>query len=731
MQRKANYRRACFYKAGTALVAAVAVTTGAGSVLAQSASPPAEEQETEATNEIVVTALRRDQRLQDAPVAVTAIAGDALERLGSSKMEDVALLVPGMTFTVANGSVLTAIRGIAPDATTPVVDPSLAQHVDGVYQPRTYNMALQLADVESVEVLRGPQGTLYGRNATAGVINYALRGPTDEIEASITTAVGNYDRFMVKGAISGPIAEGIGFRIAGLLDQRSGYGRNPTLGLDVDDENVKGIRGVLRLEPASDLTIDVSGSISTNDFRNQFYSFTTIGGANCVGPIEPLCLIPPQERVSLADVLPRTQTRQATATAVISYEPADGVRIKSISGYIDSTYDSVYDSEGSAAPLTIAFLDLQSRQYTQELSLNLQPVDWVDAVIGAFYLDEHFETEGPLDFPNGLRPITTAPIRQSLALDQDTVSKAIFGDATFNLTDSLRLLTGIRYTRDKKRGRQLNSFGGVVNCTATPEVEYSSTTGKIGAQYEWSSNVMTYVTYQTGFKAGGFNYAACNDAFEPEKVKSYEAGFKSTLLDGDLTFNVTAYRYDYRDLQVTVLVPPAAILVENAAQVRGEGLEIESVARPTRDLRFDLAVSLLDARYRNFETIDQMTRELVNLDGETITRAPKYTISLGAEYSFVPIADYSLTARGEVYHSDKIFYTPFHEPISSQLEPFTILNAYLTLRPDHDEFRVMAFVRNLTDETYRTGGFNSTTFRSGRGSYNAPRTYGLEVGYNF
>jgi len=180
-----------------------------------------------------------------------------------------------------------------------------------------------------------------------------------------------------------------------------------------------------------------------------------------------------------------------------------------------------------------------------------------------------------------------------------------------------------------------------------------------------------------------------------------------------------------------VLVPPAAILVENAAKVRGKGVEVETVARPLDNLRFDVTVSLLDAKYRDFETTDQMTRQLVNLDGTTITRAPKYTFNIGAEYSFTPVEGYSLTARGEVYQSDKLFYTPFQEAISSQLEDFTIVNAYLTLRPDDERYKIMAFARNLTNETYRTGGFNSTAFRSGRGSYNAPRTYGLEFNYNF
>lgn len=733
MQLNFTRGRVTHLKTSAALLAVAFASAASTAAVAQSvpADEAVEEERAWKENEIVVTALRRDQRLQDAPVAVTAVNSEALDRLGSSKMEDIALLVPGMTFTVANGSVLTAIRGIAPDATTPVVDPSLAQHVDGVYQPRTYNMALQLADVDSVEVLRGPQGTLYGRNATAGVINYTLKGPTEELEASVTTAVGNYDRFMVKGSISGPISEGIGFRISGLMDKRSGFGWNPTLGVDVDDENIKGIRGVIRLEPTEGLRIDLSGSHVTNDFRNQFYAFTTLGGANCVGAIAALCAIPPRERVSLADVMPQTKTKQSTATAVMSYDVADGITLKSITGFIKSHYDSKYDSEGSAAPLTVGYLDLHSKQFTQEISANLEPAEWVDAVLGAFYLDETFDTLGPLDFPNGLRPITTAPIRQSLALNQTTKSKAVFADATFNVTDRFRLLSGIRYTRDRRVGRQLNSFGGAVNCTATPEVEYSSTTGKVGVQFEWSRDVMTYATYQTGFKAGGFNYSACNDTFEPEKVKSYEAGLKSTLLGGDLTFNLTAFRYDYSDLQVTVLVPPAAVLVENAAKVRGKGLEVETVARPLDNLRFDVTVSLLDAKYRDFETTNQLTGQLVNLDGTRITRAPKCTFNIGAEYSFTPVDGYSLTARGEVYQSDKIFYTPFHETISSQLEDFTIVNAYLTLRPDDERFKVMAFARNLTNETYRTGGFNSTTFRSGRGSYNAPRTYGLEVSYNF
>lgn len=531
---------------------------------AAAAGPAAEE-------EVVVTAQKRKQRLQEVPAAITALSSKVLGDRQLNTLADISTSIPNLQFTELNGVTVVAIRGVAPEGASPSLDPSTAQHIDGVYQPRPSNMNLQMADVDSIEVLRGPQGTLYGRNATAGVINYILKKPTAEFSAGAEFTVGNFERRQFKGYVNGAIAEGLSARVSTLLDSHDGYGLNLLSNRRIGGQDVKGVRAALEFDAIENLTVSLSAYyIDFKEVGPQAYALTPLIGAE-VDRFAPLSLLQTTAPRRVYSALePSTKNEQLGLTGTIAYDFNEAVSLKSITGYIDSDYRSLFDTAPLAVNFSNADYDYHSEFFSQEFNLNAKLFEKVDAVFGLYYMHENFDQSGSVNFPYGLIALGRIPTTAVNRMLEEATTKAAFADLTYSVTDRFRVIGGVRYTEDEKKEVQTVAYTGIfASCTNRDDkVSYSSTTGRIGVQYDFSENLTGYATWQSGFKAGGFNFAGCGDDFAPEKIQAYEAGLKGSMWDRRATFSLSGFYYDAQDFQVSKLVSLNGVLtqrIENAA----------------------------------------------------------------------------------------------------------------------------------------------------------------------
>lgn len=731
IDRHQNVRRRAV--GGMLLLSAAAAATV--SALAQDA--PAAGSASGGEEEIIVTAQKRRQALKDVPAAVTALTSKTLDDRVLNTVEDISTSVPNLQFTSFNGVTIVAIRGIAPEANSPSVDSSTAQHIDGVYQPRPTSMNLAMADLDSVEVLRGPQGTLYGRNATAGVINFILKRPGDELAAGVETTVGNYGRRKISAYVTGPVAEGLNARISALFDRNDGYGINLLTNKRVGGEDTEGVRAALEYTGLEGLNLYLSAYYvdSTIDGPNLF-AFTPLTGPDVAAHAPESLLQTTRPRRVYSDFDAETRTKQGGVTGIVDVAVTDNISIKSISGYVDSDFHSLFDT--APLPVLISWGEQKytSEMFSQEFNLNAKLFDRLDTVVGLYYMEENFDQAPDVHFPQGFlfNNIRTPFVVRNI-LNEDTTSKAIFADATYSITDDFRILGGIRYTEDEKEVEQSIFYGALTFCNSLPgKLSYSSTTGRAGVQYDVSDSVTAYATWQSGFKAGGFNVSGCGDDFDPEELDSYEIGIKGTLFDRRVTFALSGFHYDAKNFQVVQLVQVNGLItsrVENAAGANITGLELEATARLTDHLKIDINATYTDSEYKDYTAFNSMTRQFVDLDGYQLMKTPEYTFKLGVDYDFVPVDGFLLTLRGEVYHSAKIFYTPFHDAIAAQNDAFTIVNAFATLEPDEAGYRISLFGKNIFGEDYRISGNTSPAYNVGRGYWNDPATYGVTIAYDF
>ncbi|MDB5481033.1 MAG: hypothetical protein JWO83_2086 [Caulobacteraceae bacterium] len=685
---------------------------------------------------ITVTAEKRGQAIQTVPASITALPRSALELRQLDNIADIATQVPNLYFSESNGVEEVGIRGVVVDTTNPAVDPSIALHLDGVYQPRVSSMNLLVSDLDSIEVLRGPQGTLYGRNATGGVINVITRKPTGYFEAGLSALAGNYDRYMVKGYISGPIAHNLDMRISGIVDNRQGYGENLFTGSH-GSSNEWSAKIALRFRPTDNLIFDLSAyHLSTRSVGPLTYAVTPIGGPNVVA-------FPPQQTLSTTEPFrayngfnSTTSTEQTGVTATIDWTFAEGVKLKSITGYVQSRYRDDYDSDSMPVNLIEIRSNYPSTMYSQEFDLSTS-VRRLDALVGFYYLHEDVDNHSFDVFASGEPDFGVPPFNINIDMPQVTTSVAGFVDLTYRITDRMRLLGGVRETYDSKDVRQtfeLQNLGGFVCQDLPGAVASMSTTGKIGAQYDLTGSTMAYAQWQSGFKAAGYNFSICGNQFHPEEIRAWEGGLKGRYFDGRLTLYASIFYYNYTNMQLYRVTGVSAI-VDNAGRSTLYGAELEGAAQLTDQLKADWALSWLHARYDVYSAINTALPQpspLENLSGNTMIKAPNYTLRLGVEYK-LPLADLGyLTVRGEAYHSDTVYFTAFNEAIAKQ-GPYTLENIFIRYEPRNSHYQLTAFVKNIGNKSYLLSGYTLGAFfpNSGYGMYGDPRTMGVEVSARF
>lgn len=690
--------------------------------------------------DIVVTAQKRSESLQKVPAAITAVTGEALGNRQIANVEGLTSTVPGLTFGTYGGNARISIRGLGFDANGQGQEGRVAYYSNGVYFSRPASVASSFFDVDRVEVLRGPQGTLYGRNATGGAMNVIPNAPTETMSGYAELTVGNYDRVSVNAAISGAVAEDLTARVAITGNRRNGYGRNVATNSEIDNERSGSVRSIIKYEPTDIFSVSVTADYSREDDRNNPLHY--------FGQSNPALLVPGRAfggftASRIRDIAAKkdpTYESKFWGLAVHAELDLGFAKLRSISAYRNS--DFALDS--SIEPTNLSMLGIlfyeESKQYTQELQLSGE-TDNARWIVGAFYF--HEAVTGGAKIPYDLRLLGNplASQVQGLTLQGDIKSEAIagFGQIDYNISKKLELAIGMRYGWDEVSIADFAHVNFVDPYTPSYQPsssnvrrgskDWKSFLPKLGLNYQMSSDTLLYAAVSKGFKSGGFNIGDGAPAYNPEKLWSYELGVK-TRLPGSLgRVNVTGFYYDYSNLQVNKIIS-GTTRVENAASAELYGVEAEAMLKASQALSFDISASFLHSKFKEFLSQNPSFPTVLtpeNLAGNRLPSAPNYTIVAGAEYG-MDIGAGRLIWRGEANAVGRIYFTPFNRLQESQ-EAVVKYNAFLKLESAGQDWNASVFIKNITNETIRSSGLVAAA-RAGApslGSLQPPRTFGVTV----
>jgi iron complex outermembrane recepter protein len=732
------------------LAAAVAATLAAH---AQAQSPAG------TLEEIVVTAQKRAESLQDVPVAVTTLSGDAVRELAIVDIEGLAVQTPSFAFSKAGGEAQVYIRGVGTNIFGVGADPSVAVSLDGVYLGRT-NMGLtQFLDIDRVEILRGPQGTLYGRNATGGAINLVSRMPTPGLEGYVSAGYGEWDRIELEGAVGGPINDAWRYRLAARYMKDDGYtdDLDPRGSNEIDDNDIQAYRGILQYAPGGSFAATLIAEYT--EFSN---GNTSIIPRDDLGLAETRGAVPTGSISRVRNDLPTFFDWDSSGVTLnLEWQLAGGMTLTSITGWKDYKSDFLFNTDGTEIDVTRSNFKYDSEQLSQEIRLASSgegPWHWM---AGAYYFDE--QKTGGL----GLVRASLVPARSFIIpSENDTEAWALFGELGYDVTDRLRLTASLRYSDETKD--DFSAFGlvfdvlglespGPVTPVGAPRVasdSWDAWTPRFGIDYRHAENLLYYFSATRGFKSGGYNsLQPTNPPFDPEYIWSYEAGVKSQFADDRVRLNVAVFHYDYEDLQVSTFLNNLTFIT-NAAEATVNGIEVELQALPVPDLELGLAVSYLDAEYDEFLTAFGSTpctpvppattcaRPLIPFDasGNRMVNAPEWKLNATAQYSFSLGDRGRLVVGGQLSYQDDVYFTQINEAEVGQ-DAITLLDARISWFDPTDRLELAAWGRNLSDEEYFHNGvrFTSTSdpakdvFQIGNAlGYPAPgRSWGVRATYRF
>lgn len=717
--------------------------------------------------EIVVMAQKRSTALQETPISVTALSGEELQRAQITALADIKSRVPNFQMGDSGGFTQITVRGIGISNFSALAEGAVAVNLNEVYVSRPIAQGTSLYDISAIEVLRGPQGTLYGRNATAGAVNITTTRPTDELAGFGRLTIGNYGQVRFEGAIGGPAVEDkLLVRLAGFREKRNGYGENIVTGTDIDDEDAYGIRGTLVFTPTDELKATLIGEYNDQDNHGGGFHYvgplglTGLPGALGIPPVFVLLgdLVPSDPRDLAHGIDPSHKVRTSSVTGMVEWG-GDAFGLKSITGYRDQNVSNVGTIAGANLLGGVALTGEPAHQFSQEIQTHYD-TERVNLTAGLFYFDEKADASPATVYVSNLYvnnaraqlglpplPITGFTHLAEIGGQLKTTAKAVFAEGTMHLTDKLSATAGIRYSTERKKLFQRNmiSFdapyipGGenpVPAAVAIPSRKFDGWTPKFGIQYQVTPETLLYATYAKGFKAGGFDAGSppslVAEGFEPEKLTDYEGGLKTMLFDRRLRLNVSGFYYDYTDLQVQQTRGFNTIVTANAATARVYGAEVEISALVTDALTIDANASWLHARYKEYSGTDSALPLLPSIDfeGNRMNNAPDFRAFLAASYRW-DFERGKIRLRAEGEYSSKFYFTPSNIPLAGQ-SAYSKANAFLTYASNAGWYSA-AFVRNITDKTTLVAVTPvSELFGSPAvGTYAPPRTYGVEFGYTF
>jgi len=707
-------------------------------------------------SEIVVTARRQTESLQDVPISVTAISADNLYHNQIENIGDIQAMVPNLSLHVGDAAnAVIYLRGVGQIDSISFNDPGVGVYVDDVYMGRAQGSFLEVMDPERIEVLRGPQGTLYGRNTIGGAVKFVSARPSDEFEGYVDATIGNYGRRDIKASFGGPIiADKLAGKFAVAHSARDGYSENLFDGEDDFDKKTTAWRGSLLFTPDEDLSFYLVADGSENDPSHS----RTPHKETPIFSVVTNDFVQPTDDPFVVDVDFNTLERLKTFGIALTSEYVMGdFTLKSITAYREMDYRTEIDLDGTRDS-SFGIYDFEDQdQFSQELQLMYNSEN-LSIVSGLYYFKENDITFAGAVAPDffvqlpGIGPFAF-PIINAGERDQTNTSKAIYAQATYDATEKLSVTLGARFTKEKKevasRGEEFFGTGittsvgmeeafrtgvGYSVTSFEAEDEWDSFSPKLSLDYKVNDDVLVYASASRGFKSGGFNGRLTDRAqpFDPETLWSYEAGLKSTLLDQRVRLNMAAFYNDYKNFQLSrfsadPVTGAFASIFDNAGEATIYGLEMELTALVTENLQLDANFGYLNSSYDellgDFDIDVSDQRNLVN--------APKWTSRAGFTCD-VPLGDNgSLFFNGAVSYRSKTYLTVSSSEILAQ-DGYALVDASIRYTTEDGHWNVILSGQNLTNKEYREHAFDLSAAPGVQlGYYGTPRTYSLNVRYSF
>nr|WP_321510334.1 TonB-dependent receptor [uncultured Hyphomonas sp.] len=689
---------------------AIAMLAAGQLAVAQESGTDAAEpvEQTRSLQKVVITARKQQETSLEAPLSVTAFTSDTLINEGIGDPDALALRTPGMTYGNFGDSKLspTSLRGVIGGAGSAGADPAVAYYLDEVFLGQGVGAAVDLFDLERVEVLRGPQGTLFGRNAIGGAVSYTTARPTDEFEARLEAEAGNYDYYRIGAVVSGPLVKDtVSGRLAFQKTERGGLSDNVVLGQEVNTEGSWSARGQLLFN----LGVETEWLL-TADYKEIdqepliFETLKYIEGTTFVSVLDAFAIernADPFDRKVYADQQP-VETAEIWGASSTFTTTISGVDITNITSYREHDYFSRTDTDRSALSWLYDGDPETTQRFSNEFRLNWSSGD-LDWILGTYYYDQEASNLSFIEIGSDLADLLGAPEaaggRSGSDARMDTRSIAAFASMTWNVSEKLDVTLGARYTDEEKKidYSQSDPFGLLGgDFSVTGSDSWSEVTPTANVRYRFTPETIGYVTVSSGFKSGGYNDAlgdANGISFDPETLWNYEVGLKGELFDGQMQASLAVFYMDWTDIQITTDNPNTPLYdpqISNAGAAHSTGVELEVLSRVTDYLTVGLNAALQEAEFD----------EGILPDGtplDKIPYAPDYTLNLNADYEapLTQTLDWfvggSVLARGESYLTQD-------NQADGRVESYTLYNLSAGIAANDGSWRFSIWGENLGDE---------------------------------
>lgn len=741
-----------------ALLAGAAWSAMAGLAAAQDA--PAQEPDV-AVEDIIVTARRTEESAQRTPLSISAFSGENLERRGAQQVTDLQGSVPNLNIVQGRGSSNSTniyIRGVGQPDALQTFDPAVGVYVDDVYYSRIRGTQFDLLDLERVEVLRGPQGTLYGKNTIGGALKLVSRRPGQDFRARGSVSIGDYAMFEAQAAVSGPITDTLAFGVSALHSERGGYVQDPVTDAEYNDKNTTAVRAALAWDPSASLRVDLTADYSHDDAGlNVGQPQNTL--TNLFGV--PLIVLPATApeydyQTRTTPGLPNSTRLEAYGTSLrVAWDLSPNLTLKSITAYRELHTDDYIDFDATQLEIADALVAVDQNQISQEFQATYVSGP-ITAVGGLYYLKEdvssHQESYNDdltsnLVFPllglNGNYTFT-----RFIDDELETTSKAAYANLTYQVTDALRVSGGVRYTEEEKdyfrRTNVASNAPALVSAYtfAPPVGEYDDTSVMISADYDLTDGVMVYARFAQGFKSGGYNgranTAAESTEYRPETADSYEFGVKTSTWNNRIRANVAVFQTSYQDFQARVSglstdpitgLPIAGLSVINAGELNLFGWEFEGAVAVSSALTFDAQLGYLDAHYEEFNDA-----RFTSTGGSRAFQEPAFSPKLTARYGVTYVHDLAgggdVTLGGAARFRSRMALAVDNTLANSMIElpgmfqdDYWLYDARIVWNDASGRWSAGFYGQNLSDEVYKTDAQEFSSIGNIRTAYyGAPRT---------
>ena len=727
--------------------------------------------------DIVVTAQRRSERLLDVPISITAVGGADLQRLHADNVSRLEFIAPGFTWGSQGSDSFPAIRGVRTSLVSAQNDPVIGFYIDGIYQSRTQQQSIPLFDIARVEVQRGPQGTLYGRNTFGGNLSVVTASPTNRVEGALNADMGNYNSQRIDGFINTPLTDTLALRVAGVYQDHDGYVRSKS-GVVIADLQEYAGRASLKWTPDSRVEVELHGGFWRRDDAGAgSYGYKVAGtlinpqtgyqsingvpyavnpsvknGSVLVRGVDIGVAVTPGAYINDWDYQPFERIRENYASGTVSYDLGIATA-RSITGYTFFRAHRSADNDQSSVIFQAPAQGFGSGQqepntraktFTQEVQLvsnSTTPFQWI---LGGYYLnDDIFETyQQKIDAPNSVVP----GFRADAALK--TKAYAAYAQGTYAIVpDTLRLIGGVRYSYEKKSFGFADYADGVPNTYVftTPysvtsgSPSFDSVTWRAGIQFTPDRATMVYATASTGFASGGVNDTGGSTAipasYAPQKVNAYEAGIKNQFMNGRVQTEVAIYYNRYSNLQINVYTPQVSYF-GSAGRARSYGGEFTLRTLPLPNLHIDATLAYLNAEYTRyisgnnfFGASNGADPVSVNLAGRRIPQSPRLKTTLAAYYDIDLGSSGTIAPYANWLHSSSYFTTDYNTVLDFQ-RAYDKFDVSLRWTEQRGRFYVEGYGNNVTDKAVLLSAVVGRAQRV-QVSYGPPATYGVRAGVKF